>query len=41
MKVFEGIGLKNIASRIKYINGRVFFDSFIGKGTTVNIETLL
>ena len=35
---FEGIGLKNIISRIEYIGGTVNFDSFIGKGTTVDIE---
>ncbi len=33
-----GIGLKNIQSRIEYINGKVDFDSFPNKGTTVNIE---
>ncbi|MFZ4797564.1 MAG: tetratricopeptide repeat-containing sensor histidine kinase [Bacteroidia bacterium] len=38
---FEGIGLKNIQSRIKYINGKVFFDSYLTKGTTVNIEVPL
>lgn len=35
---YEGIGLKNIQSRINYINGKVFFDSYLTKGTTVNIE---
>lgn len=34
----KGIGLKNIESRISLINGKVFFDSFPSKGTTVNIE---
>jgi signal transduction histidine kinase len=38
---FEGIGLKNIQSRINYINGKVFFDSYLTKGTTVNIEVPL
>ena len=33
-----GIGLKNIQSRINFLNGNVFFDSFPGKGTTVTIE---
>lgn len=33
-----GIGLKNIQSRIEFINGKVDFDSYPGKGTTVNIE---
>lgn len=38
---FEGIGLKNIESRIKFLKGTVYFDSFVGKGTTVNIEVPL
>jgi signal transduction histidine kinase len=33
-----GIGLKNIQSRIAYLNGEVIFDSYPGKGTTVTIE---
>lgn len=33
-----GIGLKNIQSRIEYLNGEVYFDSFPGKGTTITIE---
>jgi two-component system NarL family sensor kinase len=33
-----GIGLKNIETRITFLNGKVFFDSFPGKGTTVTIE---
>jgi two-component system NarL family sensor kinase len=33
-----GIGLKNIQSRIAFLNGNVYFDSFPGKGTTVTIE---
>ena len=35
---FEGIGLKNIISRVQFLNGSVDFDSTIGNGTTVNIE---
>lgn len=35
---FEGIGLKNIISRVQFLNGSVDFDSSIGNGTTVNIE---
>ncbi|HNQ11756.1 MAG TPA: tetratricopeptide repeat protein [Bacteroidia bacterium] len=35
---FSGMGLKNIQSRIEYLNGEVHFDSFPGKGTTVSIE---
>ncbi|MBL7912072.1 MAG: sensor histidine kinase [Bacteroidia bacterium] len=35
---FEGIGLKNIISRIEFINGSVHFDSTINRGTTVVIE---
>jgi two-component system, NarL family, sensor kinase len=34
----NGIGLKNIQSRIQYLNGQVYFDSHVGKGTTVSIE---
>lgn len=33
-----GIGLRNIASRVAFLNGEVIFDSFPGKGTTVTIE---
>lgn len=33
-----GIGLKNIISRVHYLNGTVEFDSLPGKGTTVNID---
>ncbi len=35
---FDGIGLKNIQSRIEFLNGRVDFDSQVGRGTIVNIE---
>jgi two-component system NarL family sensor kinase len=38
MNEFEGIGLKNIQSRIAFLNGTVSFDSNPGKGTTVIIE---
>jgi two-component system, NarL family, sensor kinase len=38
---FKGIGLKNIVSRIEYLNGSVNFDSFIGRGTTIDIEVPL
>jgi two-component system, NarL family, sensor kinase len=34
----KGIGLKNIISRIKFLNGTVDFDSKPGKGTTVVVE---
>jgi two-component system NarL family sensor kinase len=33
-----GIGLKNIQSRIDFLNGEVHFDSYPGKGTTITIE---
>lgn len=33
-----GIGLKNIQSRVTFLNGEVYFDSHINKGTTVTIE---
>jgi signal transduction histidine kinase len=35
---FEGIGLRNITSRILYLNGTVDFDSTPGRGTTVIID---
>ncbi|CAN5786561.1 ATP-binding protein [soil metagenome] len=35
---FEGIGLKNIISRIKYLKGSIEFDSSPGKGTLVAIH---
>ena len=35
---FDSIGLKNIQSRIEFLNGRVDFDSKVGRGTIVNIE---
>jgi signal transduction histidine kinase len=38
---FSGIGLKNIISRIEYLNGKVNFDSTIGKGTTMIVEVPL
>ncbi len=33
-----GIGLKNLYSRVEYLNGTIDFDSFEGKGTTVNVN---
>jgi signal transduction histidine kinase/tetratricopeptide (TPR) repeat protein len=41
MNEFNGIGLKNITSRIEFLKGRVDFDSVVGKGTTVVIEVPL
>jgi two-component system NarL family sensor kinase len=38
MNDFEGIGLKNIQSRIEFLGGTVYFDSTPGKGTSVSIE---
>ena len=35
---FEGIGLKNIASRIKYLQGNIDFSSEKNKGTLVAIH---
>jgi signal transduction histidine kinase len=34
----QGIGLKNILTRVEYLNGSVNFDSSIGKGTSVIVE---
>ncbi len=41
MSEFGGIGLKNIISRVEYLNGTVDFDSFPGRGTTVVVELSL
>lgn len=38
INTFDGIGLKNIQSRVEYLNGTVEFDSQPGRGTTINIE---
>jgi len=35
---FGGIGLKNIISRVEFINGTVNFDSLSGRGTTVVVD---
>lgn len=34
----EGIGLKNMQSRVQFLNGTILFDSMPGKGTTVSID---
>jgi two-component system, NarL family, sensor kinase len=34
----EGIGLKNMVSRVQFLNGTIDFDSTPGKGTTVIID---
>ena len=33
----EGIGLKNIRSRVQFLKGEVEFDSAVGRGTSVSI----
>lgn len=40
-KKFEGIGLKNISSRIEFLKGTVDFDSSPGKGTLVAVHVPL
>ncbi len=35
---FDGIGLKNIISRVEFLNGTVHFDSTVGKGTNISID---
>ena len=35
---FEGIGLKNIITRIEYLKGTVDFDSAPGRGTVVALH---
>jgi len=37
-KKFEGIGLKNISSRVNFLKGTVDFDSAPGRGTLVAIH---
>jgi signal transduction histidine kinase len=37
----EGIGLKNIRSRVEYLGGTVHFDSRPGHGTTISVEVPL
>lgn len=34
----SGMGLKNIESRVEYLNGTVHFDSTVSRGTTVIVE---
>jgi len=34
----DGIGIKNVATRVEYLNGSVNFDSAIGRGTSVIVE---
>lgn len=34
----RGIGIKNVATRVEYLNGSVNFDSAIGRGTSVIVE---
>jgi two-component system, NarL family, sensor kinase len=38
---FEGIGLKNIITRIEYLKGMVDFDSSPGRGTLVALNVPL
>jgi two-component system NarL family sensor kinase len=41
MANFKGIGLKNIISRVDFLNGKVNFDSNPNRGTTVIVEVPL
>ncbi|MBK7690491.1 MAG: sensor histidine kinase [Bacteroidetes bacterium] len=34
----QGMGLKNMSSRIEYLNGHIDFDSTLGRGSTVIVE---
>ena len=38
---FEGIGLKNVLSRVQFLKGTLEFDSSLGKGTLVAIHVPL
>lgn len=40
-KKYEGIGLKNISTRIEYLKGKVDFDSAPGRGTVVALHVPL
>ena len=33
-----GMGIKNIRSRVEFLNGKLDFDSQLGVGTTVDVE---
>lgn len=37
-KLQKGMGLSSIESRVKFLNGSLYWDSVIGQGTTVNIQ---
>jgi two-component system NarL family sensor kinase len=37
LKGLEGLGLKNIRTRVEYLKGTVDFDSSIGRGTVVSV----
>jgi signal transduction histidine kinase len=37
-KESEGIGLRNIRSRVDFLNGNLNIDSYPGKGTTITVE---
>ena len=38
---FDGIGLKNITTRVEFLNGTVDFDSTPGKGTLIALHVPL
>ena len=38
---FEGIGIKNMTSRVEFLNGTIHFDSTQGRGTTIMIDVPL
>ena len=38
INVLEGIGIKNIRARVAYLNGKVDYDTALGKGTLVAIH---
>lgn len=38
VKTTDGIGLKSIESRVKLMDGTMTVDSYLGKGTTINIK---
>ena len=35
---FEGIGLRNLYSRVEFLQGSIHFDSSLGRGTTVTVD---
>ncbi len=37
-KTMNGLGLKNLDSRVRFLNGKLAYESILGKGTTITLE---